>query len=378
MDFSLSEDQRAIGEMANGLFRDNCSDEQMRDYDLAAKPFMDDVWQTCIETGLHALAIPEQFGGSGLGMTELFCVLEAQGASLAQVPIWQHQLAACCLAEFAGEAHQDLLGQAAAGELLFAVSLSALNSSQGIQLVASAAGDDYSVQGHVGAVPYAAQAQRLLVLAQSEEGPCLVLLDPAAEGVSLVEGTANNGVAAADVQCDKVHVAGTALLPLAAVEWLEQRIVAAVASLQLGVSAEQISRTAEYLKEREQFGRAIGTFQAVQMTMADCHIAVEALRSALYQLLYRLDAGLPSPSEALATQYLSCEAAHLVGHKTQHVHGGIGVDLTYPIHRFLYWSRHLSMVLGSASGSVERLGDWLANNDKLGWKYDLEENQITR
>lgn len=378
MDFSLSEDQRAIGEMANGLFRDNCSDEQMRDYDLAAKPFMDDVWQTCIETGLHALAIPEQFGGSGLGMTELFCVLEAQGASLAQVPIWQHQLAACCLAEFAGEAHQDLLGQAAAGELLFAVSLSALNSSQGIQLVASAAGDGYSVQGHVSAVPYAAQAQRLLVLAQSEEGPCLVLLDPAAEGVSLVEGTANNGVAAADVQCDKVHVAGIDLLPLAAVEWLEQRIVAAVASLQLGVSAEQISRTAEYLKEREQFGRAIGTFQAVQMTMADCHIAVEALRSALYQLLYRLDAGLPSPSEALATQYLSCEAAHLVGHKTQHVHGGIGVDLTYPIHRFLYWSRHLSMVLGSASGSVERLGDWLANNDKLGWKYDLEENQITR
>ena len=373
MDFSLSEDQRAIGEMADGLFRDNCSDEQMRDYDLAAKPFMDDVWQTCIDTGLHALAIPEQFGGSGLGMTELFCVLEAQGASLAQVPVWEHQLAACCLAEFAGAAHQALLEQAAAGEVLLAVALNALNSSQGIELRLTGT----SLTGQLGAVAYAAQAQRLLVLADSEAGPCLVLLDPQAQGVQLVEGLANNGVAVADVQCDNVTVSAADILPLAAIEWLEQRAIAALASLQLGVSVEQISRTADYLKEREQFGRAIGTFQAVQMTMADCHIAVEALRSTLYQLLYRLDAGLPSPSEAFATQYLSCEAAHLVGHKTQHVHGGIGVDLTYPIHRFLYWSRHLSMVLGSSSGSLERLGDWLANNDKLGWKYDLEENQIT-
>lgn len=378
MDFSLSEDQRAIAEMADGLFRDNCSDEQMRDYDLAAKPFMDDVWQTCIDTGLHALAIPEEFGGSGLGMTELFCVLQAQGASLAQVPVWEHQLAACCLAEFAAEQHTALIEQAASAESLLAVAVSGLNSSLGIDLQLKKSGADFTVHGQVGAVAYAASADRLLVLAQTEEGVRLVLLDPKASGVSLVEGVANNGVAVADVQCDAVSVSSADVLPLAATEWLEQRVIAALASLQLGVSAEQIARTAEYLKEREQFGRAIGTFQAVQMTMADCHIAVEALRSTLYQLLYRLDAGLPSPSEALAAQYLSCQAAHLVGHKTQHVHGGVGVDLTYPIHRFLYWSRHLSMVLGSASGSLERLGNWLANNDKLGWKYDLEENQINR
>lgn len=377
MDFALSEDQRAIAEMADGLFRDNCSDEQMRDYDLAAKPFMDDVWQTCIDTGLHALAIPESFGGSGLGMTELFCVLEAQGASLAQVPIWEHQLTACCLAEFAGEAHTALLEQAASGESLLTLALTALNSSGGIQLRLQSTDAGLSLQGQVGAVAYAAQAQRLLVLADSAQGPCLVLLNPHAQGVRLVTGVANNAVAVADVHCDQVTVAPLDVLPCAAIEWLEQRVIAALASLQLGVSVEQIKRTAEYLKEREQFGRAIGTFQAVQMTMADCHIATEALRSTLYQLLYRLDASLPSPSEAFATHYLSCEAAHLVGHKTQHVHGGIGVDLTYPIHRFLYWSRHLSMVLGSSSGSIERLGNWLANNDKLGWKYDLEENQIT-
>ena len=134
-------------------------------------------------------------------------------------------------------------------------------------------------------------------------------------------------------------------------------------------------RTVTYVNERRQFERAIATFQAVQMSMADAHIAIEALRSTLWQLVYRLDAGLPSPSEALAVKYLAAECGHLVGHKAQHVHGGIGVDLTYPIHRFLYWSRALGITLGGSAATLERLGDWLANNDKLGWKYDLEEQQ---
>jgi alkylation response protein AidB-like acyl-CoA dehydrogenase len=375
MDFSLSEDQRAIAEMANGLFRDYCSDEQMRELDTSTEPFMKSVWQTSIETGLHALAIPEEFGGSGLGMTELFCVLNAQGASLALVPIWEHQLVACTLAEFAGEHHTATINAAAAGDNLLSLSLSALNDSHGSGLQLSAKGSDFQLHGHVGAVSYGADSDQILVVAESPEGARLVLLNTSAEGVERVNGVANNGLAVADIHCSNVMVAAADVLPVAATEWLEQRAIAAVASLQLGVSEEQIRRTSGYLKEREQFGRAIATFQAVQMTMADNQIAVETLRSVLYQLLYRLDAGMPSQSEALAVQSLSAEAAHLVGHKAQHVHGGIGVDLSYPIHRFSYWSRYLSLVLGSSAGSLERLGNWLANNDTLGWKYDLEENQ---
>ncbi|MNO86676.1 Acyl-CoA dehydrogenase [compost metagenome] len=130
-----------------------------------------------------------------------------------------------------------------------------------------------------------------------------------------------------------------------------------------------------YVSERRQFERVIGSFQAVQMSMADTHIAVEALRTTLWQLAYRIDADLPAPSEALATAWLACEAGHRIGHIAQHVHGGIGVDLTYPIHRFLYWSRGLCLALGGSAASLERLGDWLNDNDKLGWKYDLEEHQ---
>lgn len=375
MDFSLTDDQRAIAEMAESVFRDYCTDERMREFDLDAQPFMQPLWQTCIETGLHALTIPEAFGGSGMGITDLYCVLKAQGAGLGQVPLWQHQLAASCVARFAGDAMADLVQQAASGELLMSFSLNGLAASHGIGLQLEQSDGHLLLQGSVGAVDVAAQAQRLLVLAESEEGVHLVLLDPRSEGVELVEGTYNHGLAVADVHCHQVVLSGDQILPVQAVAWLEQRAIAATAALQLGVSEEQVRRTVEYVSQRVQFDRPIATFQAVQMSMADAHIAIEALRSALFQLCYRLDHNLASDSEALATRYLCTEMAHLVGHKAQHVHGGIGVDLTYPIHRFLYWSRYLSQVLGGSAASLERLGDWLANNDKLGWKYDLDENQ---
>lgn len=375
MDFSLTDDQRAIAEMADSVFQDYCTDERMREFDLAAEPFMQALWQTCIDTGLHALAIPEAFGGSGMGITDLHCVLRAQGAGLGQVPLWQHQLTAACLAEFTADSQRALIEQAAAGSQLLSFSLQGLASSHGLGLRLDEQDGRLLLQGHVNAVDVAAQADQLLLAVETAEGQRLVLLDPRSEGVQLVPAVSNHGLGVADVQCRNVLIDAVQLLPVAALSWLEQRAIAAVAALQLGVSEAQVRRTVEYVNQREQFGRAIGTFQAVQMSMADCHIAIESLRSCLYQLCYRLDNGMPSGSEAFATRFLCVEAAHLIGHKAQHVHGGIGVDLTYPIHRFLYWSRYLSLVLGGSAATLERLGDWLANNDTLGWKYDLDENQ---
>lgn len=378
MDFSFSDEQRAIAEMADGLFRDYCTDDRLRAWELSGEPFMAELWQTCVDTGLHALAIPEESGGSGLGMTDLLCVLQAQGASLAQVPLWQHQLAAAALAHWGDESHAGLVTQAAEGSLLLSLSLTGLATSRGIGLHIHEIDGRLVLSGNVGAVPLADQAARLLLVAECSEGTCLLLLDPRAEGVERVHGVANHGLAVADLYCHDVPLTAEQILPSAALGWLEQRAIAATAALQLGVSDEQIRRTVAYVSERRQFDRAIGSFQAVQMSMADASIALETLRSALYQLCYRLEQKLGSDSEALATRYLACEAGHRIGHTSQHVHGGIGVDLTYPIHRYLYWSRDLGQSLGGPAATLDRLGQWLANNDTLGWKYDLEENQGIR
>ncbi|MFT3759262.1 acyl-CoA dehydrogenase family protein [Thauera sp.] len=375
MDFQLSEDQRAIADMAGSLFADLGTDERLRAFDAAGEPYMADLWAKCVETGLHSLAIPEEAGGSGLGMTELMLVLEAQGRSLGQVPLWRHQLGAATLARFGGAEGAEIAAAAAESKLLITLSLDGAARAEGIALRARRDGEGWLLDGLVRAVPLGAEACRALLLADTGEGPRLVSVDLRADGIGKLAGVLTHGEAVADLRFDGLRLTAAAVLPQAALPWLEQRAIAALAALQLGVSSEQLSRTVAYINERRQFDRAIATFQAVQMSMADARIAIEALRSVLWQLVYRLDAGLPSPSEALAVKYLAAECGHLVGHKAQHVHGGIGVDLTYPIHRYLYWSRALGITLGGSAATLERLGDWLANNDKLGWKYDLEEQQ---
>lgn len=375
MDFQLSEDQRAIEQMADSLFSDHCQDDYLRQWDASGEPLMAPLWALCKETGLHALAIPEQYDGSGLGMTELMLVLQAQGRSLGQVPLWRHQLAAATLANFGQGDSAQLAAQAASGELLLSLSLESLQAAHGIALRASACAGGWQVAGRVAALALGGQAQAALLPVLADGQPRLLLLDLDDPAVCRVPGVLTHGEAIADVQVEGLRVACDRVLPAAALTWLEPRVIAALAALQLGVSAEHIRRTVDYVGERQQFERRIGSFQAVQMSMADAHIALEALRSALWQLCYRLDAGLPAPSEAQATAWLACEAGHRIGHVAQHVHGGIGVDLTYPIHRFLYWSRALGIALGGSAACLERLGDWLSDNDKLGWKYDLEEHQ---
>ncbi len=376
MDFQLTEDQVAIADMAGSLFADLCTDERQRAFDTAGEPFMADVWAKCVETGLQALAIPEEVDGSGLGMTELMLVLDAQGQNLAQVPLWRHQIAAAALARFGGERGAALAREAASAERLLTLDLNGLASSRGVELrLSPAANGGFQLDGKVLAVALGEQAGTALLLAACDQGQRVVVVDLAAAGIAATSGVMMDGEALADLEFKGVAIAADAVLPAEALSWLEQHAIAALASLQLGVSDAQVRRTVEYINERRQFDRAIASFQAVQMSMADAHIAIEALRSALYQLVYRLDAGLPSPSEALAVKYLANECGHLVGHKAQHVHGGIGVDLTYPIHRYLYWSRTIGITLGGSAATLERLGDWLANNDKLGWKYDLEEQQ---
>lgn len=375
MDFELSEDQRAIAQMAEGLFVDHCHDDYMRQWDVSGGAMMAPLWALCIETGLHALAIPEEYGGSGLGMTELMLVLQAQGKALAQVPLWRHQLAAATLACFDASDNSGWVAKAASGEAMLSLSLDGLNSSLGTELLAHPTAEGWSISGRVAALSLGDQARAALVLVQAEDVPRLLVLDLSAPEVQRISAVLTHGEAVADLHIEGLTVDAAALLPAEAVAWLELRSVAALAALQLGVSEEQIRRTVLYVSERKQFERSIGSFQAVQMSMADNHIAAEALRTALWQLVYRIDAGLQAPCEALATAWLACEAGHRIGHVAQHVHGGIGVDLTYPIHRFLYWSRGLGLALGGSAANLERLGDWLNDNDKLGWKYDLEEHQ---
>lgn len=374
MNFELSEDQRAFAEMAQGLFADFCGDDQLRDHDASGAPFMQDLWQQCVAAGLNTVMVPEAQGGLGLGMTELMAVLEQQGRALALVPLWEPQLTLAALAKFAPTALPQVLDDALAGKAPVALSLQSLSQSRGPSLQLVRAGDGWTLKGQASAVPLGAQARHALLAADAQGQMRLVLVDLTQAGVQRTQGLDQHHQSVADLAFDALAVVADNVLPVEATGWVEQRAIACLAALQLGVTQEQLRRTVEYVSERQQFGRAIGTFQLVAGQMADGYIAVEALRTSLWQLVYRLDANLGAAPQAWATRALANDTGHRAGHMAQHVHGGIGVDITYPIHRFLFWSRALGLALGGTEHHLARLGDWLADNDTLGWKYDAAED----
>jgi len=367
MDFQLSEDQRAFADMAQSLFADYCSDDKLREHDGSGRPFMQELWQQCVTAGLHSILVPESAGGLGLGATELLAVLEQQGQALAQVPLWQQQVAAAALVKF-GAGVDAAVQSAMEGEPM-ALSLESLVASRGAGLRLQGR----LLNGRLQAVALGAQARLALVAAAEADMPKMVLVDLQAEGVQREAGMRQDYCGVADIAFSNTPV--LAVLGGRAADWVSEQAIACLAALQQGVTQEQLRRTVEYVSERQQFDRPIGSFQLVQGQMADGYILLQTQRSALCQLVWRLDAGLPCVPQAHALRAQSNELGLKVGRVAQHVHGGMGVDVTYHMHRFMFWCRALAAEFGGAAHHLEALGQWLADNDNLGWKYDLPEDR---
>jgi alkylation response protein AidB-like acyl-CoA dehydrogenase len=127
-----------------------------------------------------------------------------------------------------------------------------------------------------------------------------------------------------------------------------------------GIVAKALEMTAAYTKERVQFDRPIATFQAVGQRAADAYIDVEATRLVLWQAAWRLSEGLPASTEVEVAKYWAAEAAHRVGHTAVHLHGGTGVDVDHPIHRYFIAAKELEFTLGGATDQLLRIGASLA------------------
>jgi alkylation response protein AidB-like acyl-CoA dehydrogenase len=119
--------------------------------------------------------------------------------------------------------------------------------------------------------------------------------------------------------------------------------------------------TAKYTSERKQFGKPIATFQAVAQRAADAYIDVEAIRLSTWQALWRLATGRPARRELLIAKFWASEGGHRACYAAQHLHGGIGVDTDYPLHRYYLMSRQIELTLGGAHAQLARLGRLLAD-----------------
>jgi len=140
------------------------------------------------------------------------------------------------------------------------------------------------------------------------------------------------------------------------VTWVTNRLIAAICSMQTGVCEEAVAITARYVSTREQFGSKLGTFQAVGHRIADAYIDTEGIRLTAMQAVWRLEAGVDADDELMVAKYWAAEGAQRVVHAAQHLHGGIGMDLDYPIHRYFRWAKVLELTLGGSGPSLRTLG----------------------
>ena len=138
------------------------------------------------------------------------------------------------------------------------------------------------------------------------------------------------------------------------------RPTVALCAMELGIAARALKMTATYTSSRHQFDRPIATFQAVAQRAADAYIDVESIRVTTWQAAWRLAEGLPADDEVDVAKLFAAEAGHRVVYAAQHLHGGMGFDVEYPLYRYYLRSKQLELTLGCASEQLARLGRQLA------------------
>jgi alkylation response protein AidB-like acyl-CoA dehydrogenase len=379
MNFDLSEEEEAVKELAGQILGDSTSFERTREVesDDAGPGFDQTLWAQLAESNLIGLSISENLGGQGFGFLALCLMLEAAGRNLAPVPLLESIVyTALPIQQFGSEdLKKDLLNRFIAGDALLTAALfevGAPTSSRTTRTRAAATGDGaYSLTGEKVCVPFAAAADRILVSASSDDGLGLFLISPNTEGVSLArqETTAHERQFVLKLEGVEIRVDDVLAVPGQGeiiMDWLEPRATTALAAIAVGAAEEGLRQTAEYTSTRKQFGREIGSFQGVSLRAADAYIDVEAMRSTMWQAAWQIDNGGTALKAAAVAKWWACMGGHRVSHTCQHLHGGIGSDIDYPIHRFFLRLKHIAMTVGGANEQLSILGALMADEARTG------------
>jgi alkylation response protein AidB-like acyl-CoA dehydrogenase len=369
MDFSLSEEQVELRQLARQILGDQTSNEHLREVESREERFDEKLWRDLGEAGLLGIGIAEAQGGMDLGFESVCLLVEEAGATVAPLPVIPSLVSAALPVQRFGsdEQRQRLLPGVASGEnVLSAALIESGNEDPCAPLTtAKETGKGWSLSGAKTCVPFADRAERILLGAQVEGGLGVFLLDPRSEGVELKRQQSTAGepqfqllLSDAAVASEDVLAASDAAAEL--LRWTAERTAAAWCAMALGVADRSTRMTAEYTAEREQFGVKIATFQAVGQRAADCYIDVQCLRGVTQQAISLLDGEREAQDEVTIAKIWAGDVLHRVSHAAQHLHGGIGVDRDYPLFRYCLWAKQIELAMGSSAALTAKLGHRIA------------------
>jgi 3-oxocholest-4-en-26-oyl-CoA dehydrogenase beta subunit len=375
MDFTHNESQRELAALSRRILTGRLTPERLAGAEADGDRFDPALWADLARAGILAAALPESLGGAGLGLLEQCSVLIEIGRTVAPVPyLASIVLGAGALARFGTpDQRRRWAGPAGRGELILTAALPEEDGddprvpSVSAKPVNGDGGGGWLLSGVKTTVPAASLAALMLVPAATPDGVTVFLVAPGDEGVTVARQQVTGGDGAGRVVLAGVRLAGDRVLggPASgrdAVDWLVSHGTAGLCALQLGVIERALELTSAYAQSRVQFGRPIGSFQAVTQRLADAYIDVEAVRLTMWQAAWRLAAGLPCDTEVATAKFWAADAGHRVAHTAVHVHGGVGIDLEYPLHRYFTAAKRCEFALGGATAQLRRIGAALATS----------------
>ena len=361
MDFTTTEAATDLGGLVRDITESVCTPDHQRALDKLDERFDRDLWAKLIGADVLSTAAPESLGGGGFGVLEETAVLVALGRQIAAVPYLESVvLAAGALEKFGSEELQrEWAAPAVTGAKILTVALAGEMGQGPVQATSNDGG--FTLTGTRALVGYAPVADAFLVPAETDSGVTVFLVASGDPGVSVTSLTTTGRGSVGHLELHGAGVdAGRVIGGTDVVEWLSTRGALGRSAFQLGVLERALELTASYAREREQFDRPIGSFQAVGQRLADGYIDVKGLRLTVTQAAWRLSEDLPAGLEVGTAAFWAAEAGHRVAHTTVHVHGGVGIDMDHPVHRYFLAAKQTEFAVGGATGALLGIGRELA------------------
>ncbi|GAA1358607.1 acyl-CoA dehydrogenase family protein [Streptomyces beijiangensis] len=372
MDFTFTEEQQAAVEAAKAVFS-GVAPDQVPSPALTPGAVADDfdrpLWRKLADADLLSLVLAPEHGGAGLDPIALCLVLRESAKVLARVPLLETSAVAMTVQRYgAAELSTATLPAVGRGELVLTVGANGRTGHDPAELAVTARQEDstWVLDGVQTAVPWAQTADRIAIPAHTADGRTVLALVPRVhDGLTLADQVSTSGERFAEVRLDSVRVAPHDLIEAeGAWAYLHDLLATGTCALALGLGEGVLKMTGEYTSKREQFGFPVATFQAVAVQAADCYIDLRAMEVTLWQAAWRISTGatgaLPASGDISVAKIWASDGVRRTVQTAQHLHGGIGADTDYPLHRYHAWAKQLELSLGPAAAHEESLGDLLA------------------
>jgi alkylation response protein AidB-like acyl-CoA dehydrogenase len=339
MDFNLTATQQAVADVVTSVLdRDNS-------------------WRALVNGGVTALPVPERLGGDGVGLPEVATVLTEVGRHGAVTPaLATLGLGVVPLLDLASDEQQDrFLADVAKGGLLTAALNEPGTALPDRPTTTFAAG---RLSGTKVGVAYAEQADRMIVTADS----AVVVVSPKPDNVQLVRTSTSNGSDEYAVTFTGVALPAADVLTGATAHRVNQLALAMMGAYADGLVAGALRLTADYVANRKQFGKPLSTFQTVAAQLAEVYIASRTIDLAAKSVIWRLAEGRDADDDLDVLAYWVTSQAPPVMQTCHHLHGGMGMDITYPMHRYYSTIKDLTRLLGGPSHRLDLVGAQCSSN----------------